>query len=81
MKEKTRMQKIVDFFVVAVTSRTVWSAVASAISLIIYFRTGLVLGEIGVDDPVVVNAVEKASGYVALLANLGVVYFRVYEKK
>lgn len=79
--KKTRMQKIVDFFVIAVTSRTVWSAVASFISLIIYFRTGLVLGEVGIDDPVVISAVEKASGYVVLLANLGVVYFRVYAKK
>ena len=64
----------------AIQSRTVWCGIISFISLVVYFRTGVVLESVGIDHPDVIEAVNKVTGVVALLAQLGVPYFRVNHK-
>lgn len=71
-KKKNYVEAILEL----ISSRTVWSGIASLISLLVFFRTGAFLGEIGVDDASVINATEKVAMFVAILANLGIPYFR-----
>jgi len=71
-KEKSFIEALLELL----GSRTVWSGIASLISLLVFFRTGTFLGEIGIDDESVINATEKVAMFVAILANLGIPYFR-----
>ena len=68
--------KYLEAIIVMLKSRTVWSAIASLISLIVFFKTGAFLGEIGIDDESVINATEKVALLITILSNLGIPYFR-----
>jgi len=79
MEEKKN--KYLEAIIEMLKSRTVWSGIASLISLIIFFKTGNFLGEIGIDDPSVIAATEKVALIITVLANLGIPYFRYQATK
>ncbi len=78
MKEK---KGIVEILVKLLKSRTVWASILTVISLVVYLRTGVFLGEVSAESPDVVIAVERVSLILAFLAQLGVPYFRYVGKE
>lgn len=61
-------------------SKTVWAFIIAMINLAVYLKTGYYAGSVGIDDPAIIEAIEKFTGILSLVASVAVPMFRYNNK-